>query len=574
MITSDTNNSERHLEIPTQTEFKVSRSFIVITILLLVFYSSLIFGATIYIDPTNTSSNQNGSITNPYNSWTKFTIQSGNIYLQKAGTNFNTSTGISINGKTNVTLGMYGTGSKPKITSTGSGNHIINVSNSSNIIVKDLEISSTGTWVSGVIIQGTAANNQIDNCIIRKTEWGIRIITTSGGNKVLRTTVNDIKDDGIYVKDVANIEIGFCTIYDINKKYLVNTNESYSAGDGIQLASTNNMYFNIHDNIIDHSSMGNKFCIIAWGNNYSGIIERNTIIGAGNKNNSGIYLSPTTKTVTVRYNNIKDGNYGIYSYARVDAYYNIFSNNKNGVHTMAGYTFNGRNNVFYNNTVSGVSSASSTTVTLRNNIFNISGTTSKAIKTSGSVSSNNNVFNTQRSGFINSYSTLTAWRTATGNDQSSVVGNPAFVNPSAQNFQIGSASVAINRGANVSLVKDYYGGSVPVNGNPDAGVYEYRLTKSGEVLAEADSLNSEAVKEMVLYPNPSIDGKFAIKLGKLYEKTEMEVFDMAGRLVKKVTVTMTAEGTLDMATYPDGGYLIRVDTGDQKKTLKAIKNTL
>jgi hypothetical protein len=574
MITRNLNSELYSSQITVQPDHKSRKRFVFLTVFLLATYftiSGLLFAATIYIDPTYNSSYQNGSMSNPYKSWSKFTISSGNTYLQKAGTTFTTSSGISVSGKTNVTLGTYGTGSKAKIVASGSGNHIINVTNSSGITIKDLEVTSTGTWISGIIIQGNnAGNNTVNNCIVRKTEWGIRIITTAGGNKILKTTINDIKDDGIYAKDVSSIEIGFCTIYDINKKYLVNTNESYSAGDGIQLASSNNMNFNIHDNIIDHSSMGNKFCIIAWGNNYSGIIERNTIIANSNKNVSGIYLSPTTKTVTVRYNMIKNGKNGIYSYARVDAYYNAFANNRVGVHTNPNYTLNARNNVFYNNSQYGVYSTSSTSVTLRNNIFNMGSSSHKAIKTGGSISSNNNVFNTQHSGFINNSSSLTAWRNASGNDQNSMVGNPSFRNAGALDFHLNSNSVAINRGANVSLTKDYYGGLVPISGSPDAGISEYNNGKSGEIIASNDSIG--AVKEMVLYPNPSVDGRFAVKLGKMYEKTDMDVFDMAGRLVKQVTVLMSAEGNVDMSTMPDGAYLIRVDTGVEKKTLKAIKN--
>ncbi|HLN53225.1 MAG TPA: right-handed parallel beta-helix repeat-containing protein [Lentimicrobium sp.] len=562
--------------LTTETEYKPRRSFWLMTLALVVFYtflSTVLFGATIYIDPSYSGSNQNGSSSNPYNSWTKFTINSGNTYLQKSGTTYYSNSCISINGKSNVTLGTYGGTTKAKISTTGSGNHIINVSSSSNVTIKDLQITSTGTWVSSVIIQGSnASNNQVNNCEITKTEWGIRILTTSGGNKVLNSKVHDIKDDGIYIKDASTIEIGFCTIYDVNKKYLINTNESYSAGDGIQIASTNNMNFNIHDNIIDHSSMGNKFCIIAWGNNYSGIIERNTIIGGINQNTSGIYLSPTTKTVTVRYNMIKSAEHGIYAYAKTDAYYNVFANNKNGIYINSGYSGTIRNNVFYNNVSNGVYTTSNTSVTLRNNIFNI-GSSAKAIRTGGSISSNNNVFNSQQSGFINNATSLTNWRNSSGNDMNSTVGNPSFVNPSNQDFHLISGSCAINRGTSVSLVKDYYGNSVPINGAPDAGVHEFGGTKSGSIVMN-DSIAEALSKDLLVYPNPSIDGHFSVKLGQLYERTDLEVFDMAGRLVKRQTERMTAEAKLDMSTMPDGGYLIRVDNGVEKKTLKAIKNTL
>lgn len=474
----------------TQPNYKARARFIFLTLVLVLVYSTMLFSATVYIDPTNTAANQNGTITNPYNSWNKVTFTNGNIYLQKSGTTFTTTTGITVSGKSGITLGAYGTGNKPRIVSSGSGNHIVNVSSSSSIIIKGLEITSTGNWISGIIIQGTnASNNQVDNCSIYNTQWGIRVVTSSGGTKILNSTIYKTGDDGIYAKDVSSIEIGYCKIYDVNQKYFTNTDQSYSAGDGIQLASVNTLNFNIHNNTIDHSSTGNKFCIIAWGENYSGIIENNVLIGNASKIVSGIYLSPTTGTVTVRYNTIKNGSYGIYSYTKnLDVYYNRFSGNKSGIQVMPGYTLNARNNVFYNNTSTAVSSSSSTSVTLRNNIFNIA-TGAKAISTQGSLSSNNNLFNVEQSGFINGQSTLSGWRNASGNDIASLVSNPQFINPTGEDFRIQTASPAINKGATVSLYRDFYGSTVPQSGTPDIGLHE--VTGTTTTSNQAPVINSQ-----------------------------------------------------------------------------------
>ncbi len=462
--------NENHFET-TKPNFKANARFIFLTLLLVLVYSTMLFSATIYIDPTNTASNQNGSITNPYNAWSKVTFTNGDTYLQKRGTTYTTNSTISISNKSNITLGSYGTGPDAKMVASGTGYYFINITSSSNVIVADLEITSSGSWKSGVIIQGAnSANNLVDNCLIHNVEWGVRILTTSAGNKVMNSTIHNIGDDGIYVKDASSIEIGFCNIYDVNKKFLINPDQSYSAGDGIQLASTNNLYFNIHDNIIDHSSMGNKFCIIAWGGNFSGIIENNTLIGT--PSTSGIYISPTTNTVTVRYNTIKNSNYGIYSYASVlDAYYNIFSGNRSGINILPSYSLNARNNVFYNNTNTGVSATSNTSVTLKNNIFHIS-SGAKAINAQGTISSNNNIFNQEQSGFINGNSTLSAWKNSSGNDAASLVGNPNFSSPTSGDFHLQSNSIAINKGANVNLSRDFFGGSVPQSGAPDAGIHE------------------------------------------------------------------------------------------------------
>ncbi len=659
---------------------KASAKLVLITLALVIVSSSSLLSATIYIDPTFTGSNQNGSSSNPYNSWYKVSFVSGNSYLQKSGTTFTTNQRITISGKSNITIGAYGSGAKPKLVASGSGDHIIYVTNSNNVIVKDLEITSSGTWTSGITIMGTnASNNVINNCYIHKAGWGVRILTYSGGTKILNTKIHDILDDGIFAQNVSTIEIGYCTIYDINKKYLTNTNESYSAGDGIQITSSNNLNFNIHHNTIDHSSMGNKFCVIIWGNNYTGVIEHNTMVGNVAKGSNGLYFHSTTQPVTVRYNVFKNGGFGIITYANnLDAYYNRFSNNKVGVLVNPGYSMNARNNVFNGNTRYAVQASNGTNVTFRNNIFYLNSSPAKAFYATGYVTANNNVYSQQYPGFINGYTSLSNWRSITGNDQSSVVGNPNFVNISAEDFHLQSNSIAINKGANVNLTSDFYGGSVPQSGYPDAGLHEfsgttnsggtnqtplisyqvfsvYRYvsagsfvgkvvasdpdagqtltfsivsgntngqfnvhpsnghitvakipiplqsfyltvkvtdngspvkyaqatvrinvtsTKAGEMIALGDSIASPEDEENValrIYPNPSHDGRFTIEFGQELSNVTVDAFDLSGNEISSITSNHSSRETLDLNESPPGTYIIRINSGTEVSTLKAVK---
>lgn len=130
--------------------------FLAFTILLLVFYSSILFSATIYIDPTFTGSTRNGSITNPYSSWTSFTLVSGNTYLQKKGTTYTSSTQISIDAKSNITLGSYGTGNRPVFSYTGSG-YAFRVQNSSNCTIQDFEVNGNVNAHSLVAVIGSTS---------------------------------------------------------------------------------------------------------------------------------------------------------------------------------------------------------------------------------------------------------------------------------------------------------------------------------------------------------------------------------------------------------------------------------
>lgn len=453
-----------------------------LTLVLLLAFTGLTYSqTTVYIDPSFTGSTQNGTIQNPYNSWASITWVNGNTYLQKAGTTYNTSGSLIITSKNNITLGSYGTGAKPKIISSGgSSSKVIDISSSYDMTITGLEVASTtGQVTAAVIIDGTgSSNNLIDDCILRDVQWGIRILTTSPGNRILNCQVYNTQDDGIYIKDTPDIEIGYCNVYNVNLKYFVNPDQSYSPGDNIQIASTNSHYFNVHHNTLDHSTTGNKFCFIAWGNNYSGILEHNTLIGNSAQTTSCVYLSPTTSSVTARYNTITDGNYGIYAYVtNFNAYYNDFVNCKTAISVLNNYHLRAENNVFYSNVNTCISGLPGSNVISKNNIFYISGNT-KAYSTYGTLTSNYNTFNTQYNGFINGYGTLTAWRSASGQDNNSMVANPMFTNPSARDFTLQQNSPCINAGIMCGYNQDHFGNSVPQGNSSDIGFHEFTTTNN------------------------------------------------------------------------------------------------
>jgi hypothetical protein len=452
-------------------------------LILFIILASNSFGqTTVYIDPSYTGSTQNGTMANPYKSWNSVNWVNGNTYLQKAGTTFNTSGGLSLSSKSNITIGAYGTGIKPKIiSSAASTSKVITITSSSNIQVNGLEVSSTSNMVAAVIISGTGAgNNLINNCVLHDVQWGIRILTTSAGNRILNCEVFNTQDDGIYIKDTPDIEIGYCNIYNVNLKYFVNPDQSYSPGDNIQIASTNSHNFYIHHNTLDHSTTGNKFCFIAWGNNYTGILEYNTMIGHPNKSVSCMYLSPTTGSVTARYNSFIDGNYGVYSYvSNFQVYYNEFINSRIAISVLTDYHLLAENNVFYNSTANNISALSGSTVISKNNIFYLSGT-AKAYSTSGSLTSNYNVFNVQSTGFINGHSTLSAWRSASGQDMNSMVANPNFVNPAENNFSLQPNSPCINAGTLCGYNQDYFGNNVPQGSSSDVGYHEFTSSTNNQ----------------------------------------------------------------------------------------------
>ncbi len=462
----------RHL--PFFKEYLYASVFILLLIILLPTYSSA--QDVIYIDPSYNGATQNGSIDNPYKSWNSVSWVNGKTYLQKSGTTFTTSGFLDLTGRNGITLGSYGQGNRPRIiTSAGNSVKVIKITGASNNTIRGLEIASSGGQATcAIIIDGTnSANNLIEDCVLRDVQWGLRVLTTGTGNRIIHSEVYNTQDDGIYIKDAPDIEIGHCNVYNVNLKYNVSTDQSYSPGDNIQIASTNNHHFYVHHNTLDHSSTGNKFCFIAWGNNYTGIFEYNILIGNRTKNTSCIYLSPTTGSVTVRYNSITEGNYGIYSYVQdLKIYYNTFVQNRIAVSILNNYNMLAENNVFYNSTSMAINGLPGSSLISKNNIFHIiSGT--KAYSTSGSLISNNNIFNIQSSGFLNGHNTLTSWRNASGQDQNSMVANPKFVNPGNYDFTLQSDSPGINAGSSCGYDQDFFGNSVPQGPSPDIGYFEF-----------------------------------------------------------------------------------------------------
>jgi|GEM_PF-602816 len=442
-------------------------------IVLLILQSAAFAQTTFYIDPGFTGTPQTGTITNPYSAWSQVSFANGNTYLQKRETTYTTPGNIWIFQKSGITLGAYGTGAKPKIISSGTGNKVVDFGNSPNCSISNLEIYSTGNSTTGIYFAGGCANNLIDSCEVHDCEWGIRITTTGGGNRVLHTLIHHTGDDGIYVKDVPNIEIGYCTIHSVNMKWFVNTDESYSSGDCVQMSSTNNLNYNIHHNTFDHSLTGNKFCFISYGVNYTGVIEHNTMIGNASGNNSCIYFHATTGTVTVRYNTLRNGSHGIYSYVdNLQLQYNKIKNNTFGIRVLTNHNLTALNNVFYGNESYGIASLGSTIVTSRNNVFYLTSASSKAYSTGGTLISDYNDFYPEQAGFINGYNTMAAWRAATGNDTHGFVTNPQFVNPASDDFCLQSNSPCINNGTNVNIPADFFGTAVPQAGSTDVGIHE------------------------------------------------------------------------------------------------------
>ena len=462
------------------------------TFILLVFSLASIAQSTYYIDPSYSGATSNGSLATPYKTWNGVAITNGNTYLQKRGTTFQSSAGIAITSKNNVTIGSYGSGERPKLSYTGSG-HAVRIESSSNCTVKDFDVNGNGNAISLVYISGTSAtytnNITVNNCNLYNAHnsnnggFGVYGFNNTG-LKILYTDIHNVALDGMYLKFEPNIEIGYCNIYDVNRRYFINPNESSSSGDGIQLDG-NYTGFHIHHTIFDRTNgAGNKYSLIlnsapGLSDNATGILEYNTFINSGNVN-SAILIERGNGIIT-RYNTFKGSTQGI-RLGGVNTKNNLIHNNlfyncTNGVGIGYAYPSAGPctgtkvyNNVFYHVTNYHIW-VDRTNVVTRGNIHYRTSDAGVALYNygGGSWTISNNCYGTA----------ATAGTPGTGTNPQ--IGNPLFVNPSAYDFHLQSNSPCIDKGINVALPFDIEGNAIFKGSAPDIGAYEYAGSQSNNV---------------------------------------------------------------------------------------------
>jgi parallel beta-helix repeat protein len=440
----------------------------------------------VYIDPTY-SGPESGAIEQPYNAWTDVTLASGNTYLQKRGTTYASATQIHINSKANVTVGAYGSGSRPVFSYTGSG-YAIRVDSSSNCTVAHFEVNGNSNAVALVGVNGTSGayteSITIDNCLLynahNSNNAGFGVYGWYNNRlKVLRVVMHNVALDGMYMRSNPDIEIGYCRIYDINRRYFSNPNESVSSGDGIQLDGDYNG-FHIHHTTLDRTTgAGNKFNLIlssaaGVSDNATGILEYCTFITDATVS-SAVHIERGNGIIT-RYNTFQGSTQGIRLGGSATKnnliHNNVFYDCVRGV--GVGYTYSGTapvgpctgtkiyNNVFYHVTGYHIW-VDKTAVETRNNIHMRATDPGVALYNygGGSWTLANNC-----------YSDAGAAGTP-GTGSSPVIGDPLFVNAAARIFRLQAVSPCIDKGVEAGIALDPDGTAIPVGAAPDIGAFEF-----------------------------------------------------------------------------------------------------
>jgi hypothetical protein len=250
MAVNNLQNDSDRLRI--QKKMKLSL-ILIISIWLLV--PNNVWCETYYIDPS-LKQNGDGSLSNPYNNWYSVTWAAGNTYLQKRGTESKLTITVEASGTQDawITLGAYGTGSKPKVKTTGpeqlgdinatSGCNGIVLSGCSYVKVENFELSTTGDaeCVYGfrghhIILEnldvGPAGGHGVwllfhDNVIVRKC-----IFHHSGGLKEWKSA------DNIHLENCHDYLVEKCISYNALQGAV------YDASDGGRGYTTGCWQYNI-----------------------------------------------------------------------------------------------------------------------------------------------------------------------------------------------------------------------------------------------------------------------------------------------------------------------------------------
>jgi len=101
-------------------------------------------------------------------------------------------------------------------------------------------------------------------------------------------------------------------------------------------------------------------------------------------------------------------------------------------------------------------------------------------------------------------------------------------------------------------------------GDADFFVHKMSQSTSSESIFENDFGNT-----FIVYPNPT-NGNFSIDLGNVYQNTTISIFDIDGKLIKKMSFQQTQIANMSVAA-PAGVYLVKVSSGDKKATFTLVK---
>lgn len=104
-------------------------------------------------------------------------------------------------------------------------------------------------------------------------------------------------------------------------------------------------------------------------------------------------------------------------------------------------------------------------------------------------------------------------------------------------------------------------------------IYHIR-TSCGVYVTQTNYLEITKTKKNKLFPNPSSNGMFQLKLTENYNKVEISIANMSGRVIQNSTYQKFGEiGNIDLSQFSTGIYIVNIIAdGKRLATLKAVRS--
>ncbi len=304
-------------------------------------------------------------------------------------------------------------------------------------------------------------------------------------------------NSGIYVScagTIRNCLVTFDTVYQ---------NKMHGIGFLQHITNSTISHSLVHDNSWDPNQ--HMIGIETWSvssTNYvdSCIIEYNEVYGTGSgmpytgSECAGIQMDNYTAHTNVRYNKIyNNAGWGLYHYGgtgNVFSYNVVYNNARGGFYgsgTVASPSMSLYNDTFYKNggfgTTFGVIFTTAHGIGVMKNCIIAETATYEfydyvAGHSTPDTIDNNLYYHPAGGQFLwwdagseIGYTSLSAFKAASGQDAHSLGVDPLFTNPATYNLSLRANSPCINAGVNLGFVRDFAGNSIV--GLPDLGAYEY-----------------------------------------------------------------------------------------------------
>lgn len=357
--------------------------------------------------------------------------------------------------------------------------YTIQVSGSSNYIIRNMTIKAVGTtYATAISLNGSVSNLVINNNLIY---YGSGTSYYSSGIYAYNNVMNNVRISNNLISGTGGygLYLRSASSSSQNLNMLVDSNDILSGQYGAYLMYNNALIF--RHNKITVTGGNFSYGIYSYGNNNGTKIFGNRIISSGNTTAYGIYSALATGSSLVRntiYNNFiavtstsLSSGYGIYN--NNNTYTDYFYNNINyrggtGNNRYAFYLTGGNNIRLQNNMVvasnGGVCIYLNAAGTLNYSDYNNFYTTGSVLGYYGATSA----------------PSLAAWRTYSGEDANSISSNPQFVS----NTDLHVTNVALNNLGNpITGITSDIDNDLRSTTTPDIGADEFSVDIDGGVTA-------------------------------------------------------------------------------------------